>query len=88
MKARFIRAAAAAALLLAPALVPVQSAETSGTTAAVKDDARTAGHAVAHGATTVGHSIAEGARHLGRTVRDGLERLKAGMTGRSGEPKS
>jgi len=119
MKAKFITAAAAATLILVDAAAPVWCAPASDTTATVKDDARTAGHAVAHGATTVGHSvadksrdaghaiadgtrsardtvrgdskktghaIADGARHLGRTVKEGVQRLKAGRTGKTGEP--
>ena len=119
MKARFTRAAAALALTLAAALAPVWSVSADDTTASVKDDARTAGHAVAHGAASVGHTvadksreaghaiangtrsardtirddskkaghaIADGARNVGRTVREGMHKLKAGMTGKSGEP--
>ena len=119
MKARFLAAAAAVALILAEAAPPVWCAPASDTTASVKDDARTAGHAVAHGATTVGHTvadksretghaiadgtrssrdtirddskraghaIADGARKIGRTVREGMQKLKAGMTGKPGEP--
>ena len=119
MKARFTRAAAALALTLAAALAPVWSVSADDTTASVKDDARTAGHAVAQGATTVGHTvadksrgaghaiangtrsarnsirddskraghaIADGARNIGRTVREGIQKLKAGMTRKPGEP--
>ena len=119
MKARFIWAATAAALTLAPAVAPVWCAPASDTTTTVKDDAKTAGHAVAHGATTAGHTvadkskeaghaiadhtrsardtirddskkaghaIADGARSVGRTVREGMQKLKAGVTGKSSEP--
>jgi hypothetical protein len=119
MKAGFIAAAVAVSFLLAAGAGPAWCAPTSDTTAAVKDDARTAGHAVAHGATSVGHSvadksreaghaiangtrsardtvrddskktghaIADGARKVGRTVRDGMQKLKAGMTGKSSQP--
>jgi hypothetical protein len=119
MKASFIAAAAAVPLILADAAAPVWCAPASDTPATVKDDARTAGHAVAHGATTVGHTvadksreaghaiangtrstrdtvrddskkaghaIADGARSVGRTVREGMQKLKAGMTGKSSEP--
>jgi hypothetical protein len=119
MKASFIAAAAAVPLILAEAAAPVWCAPASDTTATVKDDARTAGHAVAHGATSVGHTvadksreaghaiangtrstrdtvrddskkaghaIADGARSVGRTVREGMQKLKAGMTGKSSEP--
>ena len=121
MKARFVAAAAAVPLILAEATAPVWCAPPSDTTATVKDDARTAGHAVAHGATSVGHSvadksreaghaiasgtrstrdtirddskkaghaIADGARNIGRTVREGMQKLKAGVTGKSSEPAS
>src|SRR6516162_9599177 len=119
MKARLIGATAALALVLASAPVPVWCAPPSDSTTTVKDDARTAGHAVAHGATTVGHTvadksretghaiadgtrsartsirddskraghaIADGARNIGRTVREGIQKLKAGMTRKPGEP--
>jgi hypothetical protein len=97
MKARFLAAAAAVPLILAEAAAPVGWAHASDTTATVKHDARTAGRAVAQGATTVGrtvadksreagHAIADGARNVGRTVREGLQKLKAGMTGKPGEP--
>ena len=118
MKARFIAAAAALPLILAEA-APAWCAPPSDSTATVKDDARTAGHAVAHGATSVGHTvadksreaghaiangtrstgdairddskraghaIADGARNIGRTVREGMQKLKAGVPGKSGEP--
>jgi hypothetical protein len=118
MKAGFIAAAVAVPLILAE-VAPVWCAPASDTTAAVKDDARTAGHAVAHGAASVGHSvadksreaghaiangtrstrdtirddskktghaIADGARNVSRTVREGMQKLKAGMTGKSSEP--
>jgi hypothetical protein len=119
MKARFLAAAAAVPLILAEAAAPVGWAHASDTTATVREDARTAGRAVAHGATTVGHTvadksrdaghaiangtraarnsirddskraghaIADGARNVGRTVREGMQKLKAGTTGKSGEP--
>ena len=119
MKARCKAAAAAVSLILAEAAVPVWCAPASDATATVKDDARTAGHAVAHGATTAGHTvadksreaghaiangtrsardtvrddskktghaIADGARNVGRAVREGMQKLKAGMSGKSGEP--
>jgi hypothetical protein len=119
MKVRFIWAAAAIALTLAQAAAPVWCAPAPETTTSVKDDARTAGHAVAHSATTVGHAvadksreaghaiangtrstrdtirddskktghaIADGARNIGRSVREGMHKLKAGFTGKSGEP--
>ena len=117
MKARFL-AAAAVSVILAEAAAPVGWAQASPT-ASVGDDARTAGHAGAHGATTVGptvadksretghaiadgtrsartsirddskragHAIADGARNIGRTVREGIQKLKAGMTRKPGEP--
>ena len=102
MKAIFFRAAAAAtlALVLAPA-THAQSQEAPNTATTVKDDAKTAGHAVAHGANAVGHSvadksrqaghaIAEGARSVGKSVRDGASKVKAAVTGKSGGsgPKS
>ena len=102
MRAIFVRAAAAAtfALVLAPA-THAQSQEVPNTAATVKDDAKTAGHAVAHGANAVGHTvadksrqtghaIAEGARSVGRSFKDGANKVKAAVTGKSGgpEPKS
>jgi hypothetical protein len=119
MKASFISAITAVALILASAVVPVWCAPASDSTATVKDDARTAGHAVAHGATTVGHTvadksreagheiangtrsardtvrddskkaghaIADGAHNIARTVREGVEKVKAGVSGKSREP--
>jgi hypothetical protein len=119
MKASFIRLTAAVALVLASAVVPVWCEPVADSAATVKDDARTAGHAVAHGATTVGHSvadksreagheisngtrsardtvrddskkaghaIADGARNVTRIVREGVQKLKAGVTGKSSEP--
>ena len=71
MKARFIAAAAAVPLILAEATVPVLSAPPSDTTATVKDDARTAGHAVAHGAASVGHSAADKSREAGHAIANG-----------------
>jgi len=41
----------------------------------VRDDSKKAGHA-----------IADGARNIGRKVREGMEKLKAGVTGKSREP--
>jgi len=64
MKASFIRAAVAA-FILAPAL-PVWSAEASETAGKVKDDAKAAGHAVAH----AGHAIADKSRETGHAVAD------------------
>ena len=119
MKASFIAAAAAVPLILAETAAPVWCAPASDTTPTVKDDARTAGHAVAHGVTTLGHevadksrgtghaiadhtrsardtvradskqaghAIAEGARGVGRSIRDGFHRLRASLSGKSGEP--
>jgi hypothetical protein len=119
MKARFSWAIAALPLILASALPPVWCEPPADSTTTVGDDARTAGHAVAHGATTVGHTvadksrqagheiasgtrsardtvrddskktghaIADGARNIGRKVHEGVEKLKAGVTGKSREP--
>ena len=71
MKARCKAAAAAVSLILAEAAVPVWCAPASDTTATVKDDARTAGHAVAHSATTVGHTVADKSREAGHTIANG-----------------
>jgi hypothetical protein len=64
MKASFM-SAAAAVFLLAPAL-PAWSAEASETAGRVKDDAKAAGHAVAH----AGHAIADKSRGTGHVVAD------------------
>ncbi|HEY2417245.1 MAG TPA: hypothetical protein VGH84_04955 [Steroidobacteraceae bacterium] len=64
MKASFIRAAVAV-FILAPAL-PVWSAEPSETAGNVKDDAKAAGHAVAH----AGHAIADKSRETGHVIAD------------------
>ncbi len=77
MKARFIPTATAVVLVLAPALMPVRSAESADTSATVKDDARAAGHAVAHGATTVGHAIADKSREAGHAIADGTRSTRA-----------
>ena len=71
MKARFSWAIAALPLILAATLVPVWGAPGSDSTTAVKDDARTAGHAVAHGATTVGHTVADKSREAGHEIASG-----------------
>ena len=69
MKASFIPAATAAvAFILASGLAPVWGADGADTTATIKDDARSAGHAVAHGATTAGHAIADKSREVGHAV--------------------
>jgi hypothetical protein len=67
MKARFVRATAAMALILTATVEPVWCAPTSDT-ATVGDDARTAGHAVAHGAATVGHTVAGKSREAGHEI--------------------
>jgi hypothetical protein len=71
MKASLVRATAAIALMLAPTIAPVWCAPTSDAAATVKDDARTAGQAVAHGATTVGHTVADKSREAGHEVANG-----------------
>jgi hypothetical protein len=71
MRARFIAAAAAVPVILAQALAPVWCAPAPEATATVKEDARTAGHAVAHGATTVGHDIADKSREAGHAIANG-----------------
>jgi len=71
MKARLIGATAALALILASAPVPVWCAPPSDSTTTVKEDARTAGHAVAHGATTVGHTVADKSREAGHEIASG-----------------
>ena len=69
MRATAIRVIAATVVLFA-GLVPLGRAQPADTTASVKEDARTAGHAVAHGATTLGHSVAEKSRAAGHTIAD------------------
>jgi len=71
MKARFYWATAALPLILAGALAPVWGAPGSDSTTTVKDDARAAGHAVAHGATTVGHTVADKSREAGHEIASG-----------------
>jgi hypothetical protein len=71
MKARFVAAAAAVPLILTEAAAPVWCAPASDATATVKDDARTAGHAVAHGATSVGHTVADKSREAGHEIANG-----------------
>jgi len=71
MKARFVWATAALALILASAVAPVWGAPPADSTTTVKDDARTAGHAVAHGATTAGHTVADKSREAGHEIATG-----------------
>jgi len=71
MRASFIAAAAAVPLILADSAAPAWCAPVSDTTTTVKDDARTAGHAVAHGATTVGHTVADKSREAGHAIANG-----------------
>ena len=71
MRASFIAAAAAVSLILAAGSAPVWCAPPSDSTATVNDDARTAGHAVAHGATTVGHTVADKSRDAGHAIANG-----------------
>jgi isopentenyl phosphate kinase len=70
MKATFLRPAALAALMLVSGLVQAVRAEPADTAATVKEDARTAGHAVAHGAASVGHTVADDTRTARDTIRD------------------
>jgi len=70
MKATLMWPAAAVALVLASGLTQVACAEPADTAATVKDDARTAGHAVAHGAVSVGHTVADDTRSARDTIRD------------------
>ena len=62
--------ASAALSFLASAPAPVWCDPPSESTT-VKDDARTAGHAVAHGATTVGHTVADKSREAGHEIASG-----------------
>jgi hypothetical protein len=78
MKASCIRTAAAVTLILASWVAPVWSTDTSASTASVKDDARAAGHAVAHAGHTVadksretGHAVADKSREAGHSIADG-----------------
>ena len=70
MKAIAARTTVVATVVLFAGLASVARAQTSDTTATVKDDARNAGHAVAHGASTLGHSVAEKSRAAGHTIAD------------------
>jgi hypothetical protein len=72
MKARIIPAATAAVtFILAPALLPAWGADGSDAGPTIKEDARSAGHAVAHGATTAGHTVADKSREAGHAIADG-----------------
>jgi hypothetical protein len=71
MKTGFRAAAVAVPILLAEAAAPVWCAPAPDTTTTVKDDARTAGHAIAHGATTAGHTVADKSREAGHTIANG-----------------
>jgi hypothetical protein len=70
MKATAARTTAALTVALFAGLASVGRAQTSDTTPTVKDDASTAGHAVAHGATALGHSVAEKSRAAGHKIAD------------------
>jgi len=70
MKTRFIPATAAVVVILVPAPALVWSADGSDTAATIKDDARTVGHAVAHGASTGGHAIADKSRTAGHAIAE------------------
>ena len=61
----------AAVLIFAGSLVAVSGADTPSAKGSVKDDARTAGHAIAHGASATGHTIAEKSREAGHAISDG-----------------
>jgi hypothetical protein len=67
MKASSIRAAVAVTFFLASWVAPVWSGETPAAPASVKDDAKAAGHAVAH----TGHTIADKSREAGHSIADG-----------------
>jgi len=71
MKARFSWATAVLALILAAALAPVWCARAADSPTPLKDDARTAGHSVAHGAATVGHTVADKSREAGHEIASG-----------------
>ena len=74
MKVTFLAAAAAAALGLAGG-AHAQSQQSADTTAVVKNDAKTAGHAVADSARSVGHSF-----------KEGTGKVKAAVSGKTTEP--
>ena len=73
------------ALALAAA-APAQDTNT-GTTAAIKQDARTAGHAVADGARSVGHSVADASRRFGHAVSHGAKAVGAKTKEEAGKAK-
>jgi hypothetical protein len=72
MRAGFIPAATVAvSFMVVVALVPVWGAAGSDTDPTIKEDAKSAGHAVAHGATTAGHAIGDKSREAGHAIADG-----------------
>jgi hypothetical protein len=71
MKITLLAAPAAALTLVLAAGAYAQSPQGSDTMTTVKDDTKSAGHAVAHSATAVGHSVADKSRQAGHAVAEG-----------------
>lgn len=87
MRQTLFRAAVAGAVVLAlTAGVRAQDTNT-GTTTAIKEDAKTAGHAVADGARSVGHSIADASRQVGHAVSHGAKAVDAKVKEEAGKAK-
>jgi len=68
MKTAIVAAGACLALRVAIPALAAESAANDGAAATVKEDARTAGHAIADGARTVGHEVADKSRAAGHTI--------------------
>jgi predicted methyltransferase len=88
MKAAMFLAALAATLgatLAVPALA--QDSPTSGTKEAIKDDARTVGHAVADASRRVGNTIRDDSKKAGHAIAHGAEKAKAAVTPKGDESK-
>jgi hypothetical protein len=101
MKPAFVAAAVAGAVIVLLGAAALAQDTNTGTTTAIKQDAKTAGHAVADGARSVGHSVAEASRQFGHAVSHGAKavgdktkeeagKAKRTMSGKSEEstPKS
>jgi hypothetical protein len=70
MKVTFPAAATAAVFALVLACGAHAQGQPTDTSTTVKNDARSAGHAVAHSATAVGHTVADKSRQAGHAIAE------------------
>ena len=87
MKQALVRAAFAAAVVLALGAVARAQDTNTGTTTAIKGDAKNAGHAVAQGARSVGHSVADASRQVGHAVSHSAKAVGAKVKEEAGKAK-